>query len=252
MRIIAGDCIHEMCTLKRKGKTFDLIITDPPYNQGVDYGGGTDADNLLLYDYQNWCESWIDCLVCDMLASEGSLWLIVPWQHSAWFTCLGRRATLILRNVIIWHETFGQYSQNNFGNCHRHLLYFTKSPWDFTFNADAVRVESRRQQLGDKRADVRGKVRSNVWEIPRIVGNSNERIKDAPNQLPLALIKPIIAACSNPGDTVLDPFCGTGTTGVVAGRMGRDFTGIELNPVYAVQAEQRILDDAGSASGGPS
>lgn len=238
--IITGDCIEEMDNLHRQRERFDLIVADPPYNQGVDYGEGEKADKLSILGYHRFCEEWIDIAAMNLLADRGSMWLIIPWQHSAMFTNLGRSAGLILRNVIIWHETFGQYAQNNFGSCHRQLLYFTKSLKTFTFNADPVRIRSARQEVGDKRADDRGKIMGNVWEIPRLVGNSKERIKAVPTQLPLALVCPIIAACTQPLDRVLDPFCGSGTVGVEAIRDYCDFTGIEKNPVYAKIAEERI------------
>ena len=238
--VITGNCIPEMYNLHIQGEKFDLIVADPPYNQGVDYGDGERADKLTFHNYNKWCQEWMDCAAFDLLADTGSMWIITPWVHSAMFMHLGRRCGLTLRNVIIWHETFGQYAKNNFGSCHRHLLYFVTNPKIFTFNAGAVRIESARQQMGDKRADPRGKIMTNVWEVPRIVGNSAERIKEVPNQLPLALLRPIVNACTNPNDRVLDPFCGSGTTGVESVRALCDFTGIEKNPAYAKIAEDRI------------
>lgn len=240
VRIIQGDCIEEMATLVEQDKKFNLIVADPPYNQGVNYGEGVAGDSRSHHDYIEWCTEWVDEAALNLLTENGSMWLIIPWHHSAMFTTIGRRAGLILRNVIIWHETFGQYSQTNFGNCHRHLLYFTRSTLNFTFNAGAVRIESERQRMGDKRADPRGKVMTNVWEIPRIVGNSKERIPEVPNQLPRALLRPIVNGCTNPGDSVLDPFCGSGTTGVEAVWALCGFTGIEINKDYADLAERRI------------
>ncbi len=238
--IITGDCIKEMDNLHCQREKFDLIVVDPPYNQGVDYGGGEKEDNLPHLAYHRWCEEWMDLAAMDLIAGHGSMWIITPWQHSTMFTNFGRRAGLTLRNVIIWHETFGQYAQNNFGSCHRHLLYFTKSLKTFTFNAGAIRIESERQKQGDKRANPDGKIPGNVWEIPRLVGNSKERIKEVPTQLPLALVRPIINACTNPNDRVLDPLCGSGTVGVEAVAALCDFTGIEKNPDFAKIAEDRI------------
>lgn len=236
--IITGDCIEILG--KTEGK-FDLIVADPPYNQGVDYGEGPGADSMEPWDYHEWCEEWIECSVA-RLTSTGTFWIITPWRHAEMFTRLGQCEGLILRNIIIWHETFGQYAQNNFGSCHRQLLYFTNHRTDFTFNAGAIRIKSKRQRAGDKRANPDGKIPGNVWEIPRLTGNSKERIKEVPTQLPRALVRPIVNACSNPRDWVLDPFCGSGTIGVEAIWAGCDFTGIEFNPSTAKIAEYRIND----------
>lgn len=234
--IITGDCIE---ILGKMNEQFDLIVADPPYNQGVDYGNGARYDNRSLTDYQDWCNEWIDLSVA-RLKAFGTFWIITPWRHAAMFIRHGERAGLILRNVIIWHETFGQYAQNNFGSCHRQLLYFTNNLVDFTFNAGAIRIESERQKMGDKRANPAGKIPGNVWEVPRLTGNSPERIKEVPTQLPRALVRPIINGCSNAGDKVLDPFCGSGTVGVEAVWATCDFTGIDLNPDYTDLARTRI------------
>jgi DNA modification methylase len=159
-----------------------------------------------------------------------------------------KAAGLHFRDWIIWAESFGQHRAGNFGRCGRHLLYFCKSPTARTFNGAAIRVESARLTVyGDKRADPDGKVPGNVWtDIPRLCGTSAERVAplDAehklPTQLPIALVERVVLAASNAGDVVADPFCGTGTTGVVCRRHGRSFVGIEPEAKTAELARRRL------------
>lgn len=114
------------------------------------------------------------------------------------------------------------------------------------FNSDAVSRPSDRQlKYADKRAAPDGKLWDIVWCIPRLVENSQERLPDFPTQLPLALLTPIIQCGSNPGNLVIDPFSGSGTTGVAALLGSRRFIGCELNSRFARAAEVRLANVAG-------
>ena len=111
---------------------------------------------------------------------------------------------------------------------------------------DSVTVPSARQtKYGDKRAAAGGKNLDDVWQIPRIAGTHAERVEEVPTQLPIALVRLVVGCCSNPGDLVVDPFCGLGTTGVVAGELGRRFVGIELRETFAAIARKRIAKESG-------
>jgi site-specific DNA-methyltransferase (adenine-specific) len=142
---------------------------------------------------------------------------------------------------VKWYETFGVNCANNFNRCSRHLFYCVKDAKRFTFNPEAVNRQSDRQtKYGDSRADPGGKIWDDVWEIPRLVGTAKERIPDFPTQLPLAILRPIIGCSSNPGDGVLDPFCGSATAGVAAVEAGRKFIGIEKSGRFVELATQRM------------
>ena len=105
----------------------------------------------------------------------------------------------------------------------------------------AVTVPSDRQaKYGDRRAAPGGKIMGDVWQISRVCGTFKERVDGVPTQLPRELVERIIGVSSNPGDVILDPFAGSGTTLAVAQRMGREAVGIELNPDYAKIAERRV------------
>jgi DNA modification methylase len=237
-RIIQGDCIESLQSLDRE--SVDLVVTDPPYNIGIDYGRGPKAD--LIDDYAEWCFRWIR--LCFMaLKPNGSMWVISGQEYGSWIDVKMQAAGLTIRNRITWHETFGVYCKRKFGRCSRPIYYAVKNHKHFTFNAEAVTVPSARQEkYADKRANPAGKIMGDVWKINRVCGTFRERVPGVPTQLPEELVERIIRVSSNHGDTILDPFAGSGTTLAVAARLGRSGIGCELNPDYIELAEKRIAE----------
>jgi site-specific DNA-methyltransferase (adenine-specific) len=236
--IRCGDCIQELAKLKHG--TARLVFADPPYNQGIDYGRGRQADLLSDKSYLDWCHQWINACV-RVLTDDGSLWVMISDEYADHFGILLREAGLHRRSWIKWYETFGVNCTNNFNRCSRHIFYCVKNPRRFVFTADAVsRPSDRQSKYADSRANPHGKLWDNVWCIPRLVENSQERLPDFPTQLPLALIRPIILCASHPGDLVIDPFCGSGTTGIAAAVSDRKFLGIEKHDVHARSARLRM------------
>jgi len=234
--ILPGDCIESLQKLDRE--SVDLVVTDPPYNIGIDYGYGPDSDRRR--DYDLWCAEWIGWCY-RVLKPRGSLWIISGQEYGAFIDIAIQNAGMTVRNRITWHETFGVYCQKKFGRCSRPIYYAVKDQRRFTFNADAVTIPSARQEkYADKRANPAGKVMGDVWQINRVCGTFRERVAGVPTQLPEELVERIIGVSSNPGDTILDPFAGSGTTLAVAARMGRSGIGCELNPEYAKIAEARV------------
>lgn len=233
--IEVGDCLKLFPTLP--DASVDLIVTDPPYNIGVDYGQGAAADRRP--DFLEWCGRWI-AESFRVLKSGGAFWLIINDEWAAEL-CVEAKRRFTLRNWVKWYETFGVNCTSKFNRTSRHCFYFAKGQ-PKTFNADAVRRRSRRQDLGDKRADPRGKILDDVWIVPRLVGNAKERLRGFPAQLPLDLVRPIIAACSNEGEVVFDLFNGSGTVGHAALESGRCYIGFELNEAYAAAAKLRLDD----------
>ncbi len=146
-----------------------------------------------------------------------------------------------MRNWIIWHYTFGQQTKNKFARSHTHIFYFVNDPKNFTFNDYAVRVPSDRQLIyEDKRANPAGKMPDDVWEDSRVCGTFKERTGWHPCQMPEQLLMRIVAASSNAGDCVLDPFVGSGTTAAAASKLRRNYVGIEISADYAKKANQRL------------
>lgn len=233
--ILTGDCLDVLPTLDRE--SIDLIVADPPYNIGIDYGGGRKADRRM--DYDIWCERWINWCY-RALKPHGSFWIISGQEHGADIDIAIQRIGMTMRNRITWHETFGVYCHNKFGRTSRPIYYAVKGK-GFVFNKQAVTVPSARQtKYGDKRAAPGGKIMGDVWEVSRVCGTFKERIAGVPTQLPEELVRRIVGVSSNPGDTVLDPFAGSGTIPAVAASMGRLAVGIELNPEYAAIAGTRL------------
>jgi site-specific DNA-methyltransferase (adenine-specific) len=225
-RIIHGDC---RATLGLPRGEARLVFADPPYNVGMDYGDGKKADRLSDDAYLDSCATWM-AFAYHRLAPDGSFWVLIGDEYAAEFKLLLGEALFTVRAWVKWHETFGVYSaaQNNFGRCSRHLFYCVKDPKNYVFHAEAVRRPSDRQaKYNDARADPAGKIWDDVWQIPRLVGTAAERIPDFPTQLPLALLRPIIACATDPGDLVMDFFSGAATTGVAAVEAGRRYIGIE-------------------------
>jgi DNA modification methylase len=217
-----------------------LIFTDPPYNIGIDYGEGEKADLLTPQAYMKWVRQWFS-LCWDCLTDDGSLWVMIGDEYAAEY-CTELKATgFAVRSWIKWYETFGVNCSNKFNRTSRHIFYAVKDSSSFVFNPEPVtRPSDRQTKYGDSRAAAGGKIWDDVWQIPRLTGTCAERIPDFPTQLPLALVQPIVLCASMPGDLVVDPFNGSGTTGVAAIRNGRKYVGIEKSEKFADMATMRL------------
>lgn len=250
-----GDC----CTVMRD--TFPagearLCIADPPYNLGQAYDAY--EDRKTVDQYVDWARNWLSG-IWRCLHSHGTLWVFINDGLVSEVDTTAKQLGFHKRNHVIWHYTFGQHHNGNFTASHTHLLYYTKSKSKRTFNADPVRVPSARQvKYKDKRANPKGRTPDNTWvlfpeQLPsgwdpagdtwlmsRICGTFHEREAHSPNQLPLLIVERILLACSNPGDLVLDPFCGAGTAGVACKRHGRAYFGIDVSQRCIAQSKRRI------------
>ena len=217
-----------------------LIFTDPPYNIGIDYGGGAKADRLDDDEYMSWFSNWL-ALCWECLTEDGSAWVMIGDEYAAEYAVAIKEAGFTIRSWIKWYETFGVNCSNKFNRTSRHIFYAVKDPSSFVFNQEAVtRPSDRQTKYGDSRAASGGKLWDDVWQIPRLTGTCSERIPDFPTQLPLALVEPIVLCASMPGDLVVDPFNGSGTTGVASVRNGRKYIGIEKSEAFADIATKRI------------
>ena len=195
-----------------------------------------------------------------MLKPDGTFWLAIGDEFAAELKVLFHRELgLSLRNWVIWYYTFGVHCTKKFSRSHAHLFYFVKDPKRFTFNDEAIRVPSARQLVYvDARANPEGRLpddtwilrpqdvpdgfapEGDTWYFPRVCGTFKERAGWHGCQMPEQLLGRIIRACSNPGDVVLDPFGGSGTTLVVAKKLDRRFLGFELSPDYAAAIRRRL------------
>ena len=245
-KVYYGDCT-EMLNRMEPGSV-DLVFDDPPFNLGKTYGDNDDSKKPVTY--KNWCRAWIKASH-RVLKSTGAIWIAINDENAAHMYISLEEAGFVFRNWNIWFYTFGQNQRKKFSRCHTHLLYFTMHAKNFTFNADAIKVPSARQLIyKDKRAKHGGKVPDDVWEYPddelwnysRVCGSYKVRnTVDHQCQMAEGPLNRIILSTSNPGDLVVDPFSGTGTTAAVAKKNGRDFIAIDNCQEYVDGACERLL-----------
>lgn len=235
-KIICGDCIE---TLSKIGEPFaDLIFADPPFNIGYKYDKY--HDKVERNNYIAWTKDWMTACK-KVLKPTGSFYIAIGDDYAANVKVIADELGLVMRNWIIWHYTFGQQTKDKFARSHTHIFYFVNNPKNFTFNDHAVRVPSDRQLIyDDRRANPAGKIPDDVWEDSRVCGTFKERTGWHPCQMPEQLLMRIVAASSNAGDCVLDPFVGSGTTAVAARKLRRNYVGIEISADYVKKANQRL------------
>jgi site-specific DNA-methyltransferase (adenine-specific) len=251
--ILTGDCLRHLAAIP--GGTVDLAFADPPFNIGYEYD--VYSDNQTKADYLAWTVEWLRA-VHRVLKPTGSFYVAIGDEYAAEIKVRLDDLGMTLRNWIIWHYTFGVNCKQKFNRSHAHILYYVADPRRFTFNADEIRVPSARQTTyADRRANPRGKLPddtwvlrpqeddscfppdSDTWYVARVCGTFKERTGH-PCQMPEAVLERIIRVSSNPGDLVLDPFAGSGTTLATAKRLGRSYLGIELSAEYAEGIRQRL------------
>ncbi len=242
-RIVMGDCIETMRALP--AKSVDLIFADPPYNLqlGGDLsrpdGSHVDAvtddwdkfDSLNAYD--RFTREWL-AEAKRILKDNGSIWVIGSYHNIFKVGAAIQDLGYWILNDIIWRKAnpMPNFKGTRFTNAHETLIWAsTGEGARYTFNYRSMKTLNDELQM---RSD---------WEFP--ICGGQERLKKGgvkvhPTQKPEALLYRILLACSKPGDVVLDPFFGTGTTGAVAKRLGRHWIGIEREPVYIEAAEERI------------
>lgn len=235
----------------------DLAFADPPFNIGYKYD--VYRDSLDDDQYLQWCSRWIGEVV-RVLKDDGTFWLAIGDEYAAELKVLMQRQHhLVCRSWVIWYYTFGVNCKNKFSRSHAHLFHMVKDPRRFTFQADQIRVPSARQLVyNDARANPTGRLPDDTWILrpqdlrdgfsadqdtwyfPRVAGTFREREGFHGCQMPEQLLGRIIRACSREGETVLDPFGGSGTTLAVAKKLGRNYLGFELSADYVEKINERL------------
>jgi modification methylase len=242
--VIDGDCRDAMARLP--AASVDLVFADPPYNlqlsgelhrpdnSRVD-GVAADWDKFADFAaYDRFTRAWLEA--CRrLLKPTGALWVIGSYHNIFRIGAILQDLGFWILNDVVWRKAnpMPNFRGRRFTNAHETLLWCAADrDARYTFNYEAMKALNDELQM---RSD---------WFIPICAGP--ERLKDGegkkahPTQKPEALLHRVLVASSRPGDLVLDPFCGTGTTGAVARRLGRRFIGIERDPGYAVLARERI------------
>src|SRR4051794_8287260 len=242
--ILEGDCIAEMARLP--DKSADMIFADPPYNLqlGGDLfrpeGGRVAAvdddwdkfDSLTVYD--DFTRDWL-AEARRILKDDGTIWVIGSYHNIYRVGALLQDAGFWILNDIVWRKAnpMPNFRGTRFTNAHETLLWCAKDEKSrYTFNYRAMKALNDDLQM---RSD---------WLLPICAGPERVKGEDGakahPTQKPEALLYRILLACTKPGDVVLDPFFGTGTTGAVARRLGRRWIGIERETAYVTVARERI------------
>ncbi len=244
-RVLVGDCITEIAKLP--AESVDLVFADPPYNlqlQGdlkrpddsrVD-AVTDDWDKFANFSaYDEFTKSWLSA--CRrVLKPAGTIWVIGSYHNIFRVGALMQDLGFWILNDVIWRKSnpMPNFRGRRFTNAHETLIWASRDAGakGYTFNYEVLKAGNEDIQV---RSD---------WTIALCTGE--ERLKGSdgkklhPTQKPEALLARVILSSSRVDDLVLDPFCGTGTTGAMAKHLGRRFVGIERDPVYAKAAEKRI------------
>lgn len=256
VEVYAADCRDALKKIREaKRGEVDLIFADPPFN----WKRGYDAwnDDMPRREYLEFTQTWLD-LCIGALRGLGALWVNIPDDSAAEIVMHLKGRGMLMRNWCIWHYRFGQNTTDKFINSKVHVLYFVKpgnaNDWNgkgITWNPlEILELSDRASTYFDQRTLSKKdgmppghRVPMDVWYGPfmgRVQGNNTERRNYHDNQLPEAYLNRVIRATSNPGDLVMDPFLGSGTTGVMAHALKRRFIGIEYSLVNAKNAMDRI------------
>ena len=268
--IIQGDSLEKLHQITPG--SIDLVFADPPFNIGYKYD--VYRDDLSKTEYLDWSRKWISA-VSTVLKPAGTFWLAIGDEYAAELKIIAQNdCGFSCRSWVIWYYTFGVNCVRGFSRSHTHLFHFTKDPLHFTFNAEnpSIRVMSARQLVyADLRANPRGRLPDNTWILrpqdaprdafaplhdtwyfARVAGTFKEREGFHGCQMPEQLLARIIRTSSQPMEVVFDPFSGSGTTVVVAKKLGRQWLGIELSEEYVNRIRERLdRTQVGDAVDGP-
>ncbi len=244
-RILLGDCLERLASLP--DASVDLVFADPPYNLQLEGALSRpdqtrvdavddDWDKFASFaDYDAFTRAWLtECR--RVMKPQASLWVIGSYHNIFRVGAAMQDLGFWMLNDIVWRKVnpMPNFRGRRFTNAHETLIWAARSQTDrnYTFHYETLKSGNEDVQM---RSD---------WFIPLCTGG--ERIKDKkgrkahPTQKPEELLARILLASSNPGDLVLDPFFGSGTTGAVAKRLGRHYLGIERDPAYVEVAQARI------------
>lgn len=250
-RIYFGDCI-QILTKEISVESINLVFADPPYNlsgNGLKWIGNRtggdwymvneDWDKMPVEDYTKFTHDWISACKTTLIPS-GSIYVSCTYHNLAEVMAAMKFNSLKINNVIVWQKTnaMPNMTKRLFTHSTEFIVWGVKGK-NWTFNYEELKlINSERQKDGSL------KQMRDVWRIPLVQGKERLRGQDGralhPSQKPEELLRRILVASSNPGDIVLDPFLGSGTTAVVAQKLGRNWIGIERDEKYRRFAQNRI------------
>ncbi len=264
LSLLTGDAF--LCLDQVAGESVQLVVTSPPYNVGKEY----ERDKTMSLDeYLEWLEPIVK-KICAKIRPGGSVcWQVGNFVRDGevfpldyFFYKMFIDQGLKLRNRIIWQFNFGLHASKRMSGRYETLLWFTKSD-EYTFNLDPIRIpqlypgkrhaQGKGEKAGQPSGNPLGKNPSDVWTfsgedffkndpvwaIPNVKANHPEKTAH-PCQFPHELVERCVLAFSNLGDTVLDPFVGTGTSAIAAIKAGRNAIGIDKSADYIAIAQSRL------------
>lgn len=233
LEAICGDSLKEL--KKLPSESIDLIVTDPPYNLSKDYGNN--KDNLEFEQYLDWSREWLgECK--RVLKDDGTIYVFMGVRFISYiYTIMEKELDLNFNSWITWYYTQGIGKTKGFSPRHDDILMFTKTE-KFNFYLDEIRVP---QKFYRSVNNMRGANPGNVWEFSHVHYCQKNR-KPHPTQKPEGLYERMILASSKEGDTVLDPFLGSGTALRVCQQTGRNCIGIDINPDFIENAKERLTE----------
>jgi DNA modification methylase len=245
VHIKLGDCLRELNDLKTQGITFSLAFLDPPFNQGKEYHYFD--DNLPTEQYWQWLEK-VCFLVHSLTEPGGAIYLMHREKNTEWVLRVLRSSGFVLQNLIIWTKrTSAVPNEWRFGKHYQIIAFATKGQKPRVFNRLRIDAPLRPEYRHHREA---GMFVTDVWDDIReltsgyFAGEEALRRPDGERfhkqQSPVALLLRILLASTVPGDWVLDPFAGTGTTAIVAQQLGRHCVAIEIDPENVEMITQRL------------
>ncbi len=242
-------CQDLFAALKHLPEKFvDLVLVDPPYNLNKTFNSSS-FQEVGSDEYAAWLDKWIPGVI-RTLKPTASLYVCGDWKSSGALHAVLKKY-LKIRNRITFERDKGRGAKSNWKNCSEDIWFCTLSD-EYIFNVDAVMMKRKviapyKNQDGqpkDWEETNDGKYRvthpSNIWTDITIPFWSMPENTDHPTQKPEKLAAKIILASSNPNDVVFDPFLGSGTTSVVAKKLGRRYVGIDMDELYCCLAEKRL------------
>jgi DNA modification methylase len=245
--IFHDEIVHSLCVLPKQ--YFDLVIADPPYNLGVDFGN--ESDRRSEEEYRRWVYDWVG-LLPHVMKNDGSLYICCDWRQSSLYEDAIVRSGFTILNRVTWKRDKGRGASKNWKQNMEDIWFAVLDKKNYTFNLEDVKIpkkviapykENGKPKDWYVKSDgtaERMTHPSNIWTDMTVPFWSMPENTEHPTQKPEALIERIILASSNKGDRVLDLFSGSGTTSVVAKRLGRKFIGIEMNPDYVRLGLRRL------------
>lgn len=245
-RTINGDSFQVLPKLPDHFSSLALI--DPPYNLNKKYDG-LNFKEMDEVSYQEYTEKWIHLLL-PKLTPDASVYVFADWKTSIAIAPILSQY-FVIKNRITWQREKGRGALTNWKNGMEDIWFLTRDPKHYTFNIDQVkqrrrviapyRVNGRARDWQDSQAGkFRDTMPSNFWDDISIPYWSMPENTGHPTQKPEKLLAKVILASSNPGDIVLDPFAGAGSSLVTAKKLGRHFIGVEQSKLYTAWGEYRL------------